>query len=279
MEAEINFPEDVEEIERSQLKKELEKVKIRIEKLMSTYKKGQIVQEGIKLAIVGKPNVGKSSLFNALIGYERAIVSDFEGTTRDFIEESLVIQGIPVKLLDTAGIRKTENKVEEIGIQKTKEVVDSADIVLFVFDSSQEITKEDLEIYETVKYKNPIVVGNKYDLALVNNFKKDYFKDIIYVSSKTSYGLKNLEEEILKRLQLLEDTDNEIYINFRHYKILEKSLEKINQLIPNIENYIDMKEILMLEIQEIESYLQEIIGIIGTEDILGNIFSNFCIGK
>ncbi len=279
IEAEINFPEDVEEIEMSQLKEELEKVKNRIEKLMSTYKKGQIVQEGIKLAIVGKPNVGKSSLFNALIGYERAIVSDFEGTTRDFIEESLVIQGIPVKLLDTAGIRKTENKVEEIGIRKTKEVIDSADIVLFVFDSSQEITKEDLEIYETVKYKNPIVVGNKYDLALVNNFKKDYFKDIIYVSSKTSYGLKNLEEEILKRLQLLEDTDNDIFINFRHYKILEKSLEKINQLIPNIENYIDMKEILMLEIQEIESYLQEIIGEIGTEDILGNIFNNFCIGK
>ncbi|RMD47669.1 MAG: tRNA uridine-5-carboxymethylaminomethyl(34) synthesis GTPase MnmE, partial [Aquificota bacterium] len=180
IEAELNFPEDVEEIEETVIKKDLKEVIDKIKQLLSTYKKGKLIREGIKLAIVGRPNVGKSSLFNSLMGYERAIVSDIQGTTRDFIEESFTLNGIPVRLIDTAGIRESKDEIEKIGIQKTKEKIEEADIILFVFDVSKGLTEEDLKIYEEVKYKKPIVVGNKSDLILDKNQKKYYFKDIIY---------------------------------------------------------------------------------------------------
>lgn len=279
IEAELNFPEDVEEIDLKEIKKDLENVIKQIRHLLSTYKKGKLITEGIKLAIAGRPNVGKSSLFNALIGYERAIVSDIKGTTRDFIEESLNIDGIPVKLIDTAGLRVTEDKIERIGIEKTKEKINEADIVIFVFDAHEGITPEDMEIYEEIKEKNPIVVANKFDLVLDKNQKKYYFRDIIFTSTKTKLGIKDLEEEIFKRLGLAEDTDSEIYINLRHQNALEISLKILEKISENLEYYENFKEILMLEIREAKEHLNEITGEITTEDILGNIFSSFCIGK
>jgi tRNA modification GTPase len=279
IEAELNFPEDVEEIDFDLIKTNLIDVSNQINDLLKTYKKGQIIREGIRLAIVGRPNVGKSSLFNSFIGYERAIVSEIKGTTRDFIEESLIIQGVPVKLLDTAGIRKTEDKIENLGIKLAKDKIKEADIVIFVFDVYEGLTKEDLEIYEEIKYKNPIVVGNKIDLHLDKINEKYYFKDIIFLSSKTLQGFDKLENEISKRVGLLEYHDDEIFINLRHFEILKQADEKIKKIIENLQNYEEFKEILILEIQEIEKLLKEIIGEITTEDILGNIFSNFCIGK
>lgn len=279
IEAELNFPEDVEEIDFDMIKQTLKKVISQIEKLMTTYKKGELIREGIKLAIVGRPNVGKSSLFNALVGYERAIVSEYQGTTRDFIEESFSIQGIPVKLLDTAGIRETQDKVEKIGIEKALEKIQEADIVLFVFDASEGVTEEDLKIYQLVKDKNPIIVANKSDLILDKNPQKYYFKDIIFVSSKTQENLNKLEEIILQTLNLIEDSDTDIYINLRHYEALKKAKQILQEVLNNIENYKDHKEILMLELTEAEKHLEEITGEITTEDVLGNIFSKFCIGK
>ncbi|WP_297453271.1 tRNA uridine-5-carboxymethylaminomethyl(34) synthesis GTPase MnmE [Persephonella sp.] len=279
IEAELNFPEDVEEIDFDMVKQTLKKVISQIEKLMTTYKKGELIREGIKLAIVGRPNVGKSSLFNALVGYERAIVSEYQGTTRDFIEESFSIQGIPVKLLDTAGIRETQDKIEKIGIEKALEKIQEADIVLFVFDASEGVTEEDLKIYQLVKNKNPIIVANKSDLILDKNSQKYYFKDIIFVSSKTQENLNKLEEKILQTLNLIEDSDTDIYINLRHYEALKKAKQIIQEVLNNIENYKDHKEILMLELTEAEKHLEEITGEITTEDVLGNIFSKFCIGK
>ncbi|WP_029520422.1 tRNA uridine-5-carboxymethylaminomethyl(34) synthesis GTPase MnmE [Persephonella sp. IF05-L8] len=279
IEAELNFPEDVEEIDFNRVIQTLKNVISQIEKLMATYKKGERIREGIKLAIVGRPNVGKSSLFNALVGYERAIVSEYQGTTRDFIEESFSIQGIPVKLLDTAGIRETQDKIEKIGIEKALEKIQEADIVLFVFDASEGITEEDLKIYQLVKDKNPIIVGNKSDLILDKSSQKYYFKDIIFVSSKTQENLNKLEEKILQTLNLIEDSDTDIYINLRHYEALKKAKQILQEVLNNIENYRDHKEILMLELTEAEKYLEEITGEITTEDVLGNIFSKFCIGK
>ncbi|WP_029523267.1 tRNA uridine-5-carboxymethylaminomethyl(34) synthesis GTPase MnmE [Persephonella sp. KM09-Lau-8] len=279
IEAELNFPEDVEEIDFNRVIQTLKNVISQIEKLMATYKKGELIREGIKLAIVGRPNVGKSSLFNALVGYERAIVSEYQGTTRDFIEESFSIQGIPVKLLDTAGIRETQDKIEKIGIEKALEKIQEADIVLFVFDASEGITEEDLKIYQLVKDKNPIIVGNKSDLILDKSSQKYYFKDIIFVSSKTQENLNKLEEKILQTLNLIEDSDTDIYINLRHYEALKKAKQILQEVLNNIENYRDQKEILMLELTEAEKYLEEITGEITTEDVLGNIFSKFCIGK
>ncbi len=279
IEAELNFPEDVEELDFNLIKSNLNEVLQNIEGLIKTYKKGELIREGIKLAIVGKPNVGKSSLFNSFVGYERAIVSDIEGTTRDFIEESLMIKGIPVKLLDTAGIRETKDKIESLGIKLAKDKIKEADIIIFVFDVSEGITKEDLEIYEEIKDKNPIIVGNKIDLHLDKINEKYYFKDIIFLSSKTLQGFDQLENEISKRLGLLEFQDEEIYINLRHFEILKQAENKLKNVLDNLQNYEEFKEILILEIQEIENLLKEIIGEITTEDILGNIFANFCIGK
>ncbi|RMA93046.1 tRNA uridine-5-carboxymethylaminomethyl(34) synthesis GTPase MnmE [Hydrogenothermus marinus] len=279
IEAELNFPEDVEEIDMNIVKENLKEVIDEIKKLISTYKKGKIINEGIKLAIVGRPNVGKSSLFNALVGYERAIVSDIQGTTRDFIEESYQIDGIPIRLIDTAGVRDAKDEIEKIGIEKTKEKIKEADIVLFVFDVSEGFTEEDKKIYEEVKDKNPIIVGNKTDLILDKNQKKCYFKDIIYTSVKSQKGISELEKEILKNLHLTEDSDSEIYINLRHQESLKKALDVLNKIYTNFENYKDFKEILMIDIKEAENYLSEIIGEIATEDILGKIFSSFCIGK
>ncbi|NPA51964.1 MAG: tRNA uridine-5-carboxymethylaminomethyl(34) synthesis GTPase MnmE [Aquificae bacterium] len=279
IEAELNFPEDVEEVDIEHIQKEIEKVLSQIDRLISSYKKGQIYTQGIKLAIIGRPNVGKSSLFNALIGYERAIVSEYQGTTRDFIEENISIKGIPVKLLDTAGLRETNDTIEKIGIQKTKEKLEEADIVIFVFDASEGWTKEDKTLYEEIKQKKPIIVGNKIDLLLDKNHRNNIIKDIIYVSSKTKQGIPLLEEKIFERLNVKEDIGDEIYINFRHYKALEKSKATLESSLKNLEMLKNQKEILMLDIQEAEKHLEEIIGEITTEDVLGNIFSNFCIGK
>jgi tRNA modification GTPase len=281
IEAELNFPEDVEEIPIENIKPDLTFVIEKINELIKTYKKGQLITEGIKLAIVGRPNTGKSSLFNVFIGYERAIVSDIKGTTRDFIEESFNIKGFPVKLIDTAGIRKAKDTLEKIGIQKAKEKIDEADIILFVFDASVGITEEDKQVYNEIKHKNVIIIGNKIDLGIEEISIKDYFKDkeIIFTSSKTLKGLPQLEEKIVEKLGLLEDTDTDIYINIRHLQALKKAKQTLEKILNELSFYEYQKEILMLEIREANYYLKEIIGEIHTEELLGNIFSSFCIGK
>lgn len=281
IEAELNFPEDVDEIPLETIKPDLEFVIENINKLIKTYKKGKLITEGIKLAIVGRPNVGKSSLFNAFVGYERAIVSDIKGTTRDFIEEEFNIKGFPIKLIDTAGIREAKDKLEKIGIQKAKEKIDEADIILFIFDASVGITEEDKQVFSEIKHKNVIIIGNKIDLGVEENSIKDYFKnkELIFTSSKTQEGLSRLEEKIVEKLGLLEDTNIDIYINIRHLQALEKAKQTLEKILSELSFYEYQKEILMLEIREANYYLKEIIGEIHTEELLGNIFSSFCIGK
>jgi tRNA modification GTPase len=278
IEAEINFPEDVEEIDSKLIIDNLSQVKTQIEKLLSSYKKGSIVKEGIKLAIVGRPNVGKSSLFNAMVGYERSIVSEYKGTTRDFIEESLKINDIPVILLDTAGLRETSEYVEKVGIEKAKQKIEEADIILFVIDGSEGFTDEDKKIYDEIKNKTHIFVVNKADLIEkpLDIFEK--FDNIVYTSSKTYQGIKELEEKIAEILGITE-TEDEVFINLRHYNLLKQAVEKIEYINSNLDFLLQNKEILMLDLQEVLSYLQEIVGQITTEDVLGNIFSKFCIGK
>ncbi|WP_456401174.1 tRNA uridine-5-carboxymethylaminomethyl(34) synthesis GTPase MnmE [Persephonella sp.] len=283
IEAELNFPEDVDELDRDIIVNTLADVLNTINRLISTYKKGEIIKSGIKLAIVGRPNVGKSSLFNKLLGFERSIVSEIHGTTRDFIEESISIRGIPVVLLDTAGLRETADKIEKLGIERTNKKIEEADVILFVFDLSEGITDDDLKIFDKVKDKDPIVVGNKLDLVSekeVDIFKKKYyFKNVIFVSTKNHKNLDLLEEEIFKKLGIIEESDSEIYINLRHYKKLENAKNILEKTVQNIDELYELKEILMLEIKEAVKNLEEITGEITTEDVLGNIFNKFCIGK
>jgi tRNA modification GTPase len=278
IEAEINFPEDVEEIDSQLIVENLLKVKKSIDKLVGSYKKGSLIKEGIKLAIVGRPNVGKSSLFNAMVGYERSIVSSYQGTTRDFIEETLKIKDIPIILLDTAGIRETAEYVEKLGIERSKQKIEEADIILFVIDGLQGFTDEDKKIYDEIKNKIHIIVINKADLITkpLDIFEKS--DNIIYTSSVTFQGIKDLEEKIIEILGITE-TEDEIIINLRHYTLLKQAIEKIEKVVENIDFLIENKEILMLDLQEVLNYLEEIVGHITTEDVLGNIFSKFCIGK
>jgi tRNA modification GTPase len=278
IEVEINFPEDVEEIDSSLIISQLEEVKSQIDKLLASYKKGNLIKEGIKLAIVGRPNVGKSSLFNALVGYERAIVSEIQGTTRDFIEESLKIKDIPVILLDTAGLRDTEDKIEKIGIEKAQEKINEADIILFVIDASSGFTEEDIKIYDKIKDKPHIIVVNKSDL---NNKPIDFFEkydNIVYTSVINNQGIKELEEKIITSLGIIEKEDD-LFINLRQSTLLKQAKEKIEEIENHISYLINNKEILMIYIQEALNYLDEVVGAISTEDVLDNIFSKFCIGK
>ncbi len=278
IEAELNFPEDVEEIDSDLIIKKLKEVKESIEKLLSNYSKGNLIKEGIKFAIVGRPNVGKSSLFNAIIGYERAIVSDIEGTTRDFIEENLKIKDIPIILLDTAGLRDAIDKVEKIGIERAKEKLKEADIILFVIDGAKGFTQEDEKIYNQIKDKLHIIVVNKTDLMTkpLDNFKN--YDNIVYISATKLQGIEDLESKIVQSLGIIEKED-ELFINLRQYTLLKQAKEKIEEVEKEISFLIENKEILMLNIQEILKPLDEIIGAISTEDILSNIFSKFCIGK
>jgi tRNA modification GTPase len=278
IEAEINFPEDVEEIDSNIIISQLEEVKSQIDKLLASYKKGNLIKEGIKLAIVGRPNVGKSSLFNALVGYERAIVSEIQGTTRDFIEESLKIKDIPIILLDTAGLRDTEDKIEKIGIEKAQKKINEADIILFVIDAYSGFTGEDRKIYDKIKDKPHIIVVNKSDL---NNKPIDFFEkydNIVYTSVINNQGIKELEEKIITSLGIIEKEDD-LFINLRQSTLLKQAKEKIEEIENHINYLINNKEILMIYIQEALNYLDEVVGAISTEDVLDNIFSKFCIGK
>ena len=280
IEADIEFAEeDIPTLTKEQVLQMVEKVINGIDELLKTAKTGKFIREGLKLAIVGKPNVGKSSLFNALLKEERAIVTDIAGTTRDYIEETLQIKGIPVKLIDTAGIRKAEDVVEKIGIERSLKKIEEADVILFVFDASNEITQEDMEIYNKIKDKEHIIVANKIDLGIKANLEIFKEKNIIKVSALTGEGLDNLAEEILEKAGVTVSESVNVYVSVRHENLLKKAKEVLERFMKEYREKEISPEIAMLDLREASDYLGEILGEITTEDILGKIFSTFCIGK
>ena len=280
VEADIEFAEeDIPTLTKEQVLEMVDKVLKGIDELLKTAKTGKFIREGIKLAIVGRPNVGKSSLFNALLKEERAIVTDIEGTTRDYIEETLQLKGIPVRLIDTAGIRETQDIVEKIGVERSKKKIEEADLVLFVIDGSREITDEDLKIYETIKTKERIVVVNKVDLPLRANLEIFKGENIIKVSALTGEGLEELSEEILKKVGVQLEESVNIYVSLRHETLLKKAKEVLERFKEEYRTKDISPEIAMLDLREASDYLGEILGDITTEDVLGKIFSTFCIGK
>ena len=284
IEAEVEFSEeDIDEVVNEKVIKDCEEVKGQMEDLLKNADKGKILREGLNVIIVGKPNVGKSSLLNALLEEKRAIVTDVPGTTRDTIEEYINIDGIPVKLIDTAGIREARNEVEKIGVERTKECIDKADLILFMIDGSREIDDEDMKIVEIAKNRDVIVIINKHDLPMnvdIEYIKKTFYnKPVLYVSVKTNEGVSSIKEEITNFVYKGKVSVKDIYVtNIRHKKALNDAIESIENGITTIKNGypIDMASI---EIKDAYLKLGEITGKTVSEDIIDRIFTNFCIGK
>ena len=281
----IDYPEyDVEDVTNKQVEDMLNSVQDKLEKLEKSFDNGKIIKEGIKTVIVGRPNAGKSSLLNAILKEDRAIVTEFEGTTRDTIEEFVTINGIPLKLVDTAGIRKAKDEVEKIGIEKTKEMTKEAELVIAIFDSSEELTKEDMEILDLIKDKKTIIVLNKSDLPSKTNENdvrlKKASESIINISALNKKGIEGLYDEISKLFNLNEiNLDHEIVItNLRHKNLINKANENVKKAKEALKQKMPL-DIIAIFIKDILEDLGTITGEIATDDIIDEIFSKFCLGK
>ena len=285
IEVAIDYPEyDVDDVTISQITEMLDKIENKLLKLEKSFDNGKIIKEGIKTAIIGKPNVGKSSLLNAILKEDRAIVTEYEGTTRDTIEEFVNINGIPLKLVDTAGIRNAKDEVEKIGINKSRDIANEADLVIAIFDSTKELTKEDLEILNIAKNKKSIIILNKIDLETKideNNEKiKQTSDNIIKISALNNIGIEKLYEKISELFNLNEiNLDNEsIITNIRHKNLISKSIEDVKKTKETINNKMPL-DIIAIFIKDILSDLSNITGEEVSEDIINEIFSKFCLGK
>lgn len=250
--------------------------------LILSYNKGKMIKEGVKTAIVGKPNVGKSSLLNSILREERAIVTHIPGTTRDIIEEVINLKGIPLVMVDTAGIRKTEDIVENIGVEKSKEMIEKADLILFVVDGSRELEEEDLKIYEKIDADRVIGILNKIDMERkIDISGLDKIKKWIEISAKNSVGIDSMEDEIYRYVVSgqVEDSSQKLVItNVRHKSALEKTKDAIKNIFETIDSGLPM-DLIAVDLKEAMDSLSEVTGEISSEDLLDHIFSNFCVGK
>lgn len=285
IEASIDFPEhDVEEITVSSIKSLLEEAKASAAALVDSFDEGKIIRDGLSTAIIGRPNVGKSSLLNVLLKENRAIVTEVPGTTRDIIEEYLNIGGVLIRLIDTAGIRETEDIVERIGVERTKAAISNSDLVILVLDASCELLPEDNEIIGLIKSKKIIAVLNKTDLGL--NINRKYLNElfgeanVIEMSVKNRFGIDKLEERI-KGLVLqgrVSINKNSMVTSIRHKNLLDRALESMERALSSIDNGIPV-DLISVDIREAWSSLGAITGDTVEEDIVKEIFSKFCIGK
>lgn len=285
IEASIDFPEhDIEELTIENVKNNILIAKDNIKELLNTYDEGKIQREGLSTAIVGRPNVGKSSLLNVLLKENRAIVTDIPGTTRDIIEEYLNLGGILIKLIDTAGLRETEDVVEKIGVERTKEAIDKADLIIFVIDVSEKLTKEDWDIISLTKGKKVIVVGNKIDLGInanLDEIQRIFGKNsIVKMSIKEYKGIKEIEKAIVDIVYSgsVKSKNTSLISNVRHKFLLEKTEDSLEKAQEAIETGIPV-DLISVDIRDAWRYLGEITGDTVEEDIVTEIFSRFCIGK
>ncbi|MDO5089304.1 MAG: tRNA uridine-5-carboxymethylaminomethyl(34) synthesis GTPase MnmE [Leptotrichiaceae bacterium] len=280
----LDYPEEgIEDPLPQNLRTNLEKVYEEADALIESYNKGKKIKEGIKTVIAGKPNVGKSTLLNSLLKEERAIVTHIPGTTRDVIEEIVNIKGIPLVLVDTAGIRKTEDIVENIGVKKSKQFIEMADLVLLVLDASKEIEKEDIEVMEKIKEYNKkmIILLNKTDLERKINLKDCNFENIVEISAKDNIGMEEMEKKIYSYIveEDIENTSEKLIItNIRHKTALEKTKESIKNIFETIDTGMPM-DLISVDLREALDSLSEITGEISSEDVLDHVFGNFCVGK
>lgn len=287
IELELDFSEeDVEFADRKALNTLLSTLKIEITKLINSFALGNVLKHGIPVAIIGKPNVGKSTLLNSILNEERAIVSDIPGTTRDTIEDTLNINGVTFRFIDTAGLRESYEEIETIGIERTYQKIEQASIILYVVDISETSVDEiiaslkDFEQHIKNKIKRFIVIANKTDLLYQTpQHLRDLLSlEVIFISAKRKENINLITDTLLKSVETERATDNTMISNIRHYEALNKTLETINQIEIAIENKIP-SDLIAIDLKTALYYLGEITGEITNDEILGNIFKNFCIGK
>ena len=283
IEATIDYPEyDLEEVTNAKILKILDEVDIILDSLEKSFYNGKILREGISTAIIGRPNAGKSSLLNIILNEERAIVTDIEGTTRDTIEEYISIDGVPLKIIDTAGIRNASDEVERIGVQKAIEIAKKSDVVIAIFDVSRELNKEDEEILSLLEDKNSIILLNKIDLDRKVSLEKikNVNKPIVEISTKTREGLDELYSEIsnLFKLKEIANDGETIVSNVRHKYIILNSRRNLDKARETIRNNMPI-DMISTHLKEILEELGKITGETVTEDVIAEIFSKFCLGK
>ena len=285
IEASIDYPEyDIEETTNSKTLKVLNEIRNKLVNLENSFENGKILKEGVKTVIIGKPNAGKSSLLNTLLKEDRAIVSDYAGTTRDTIEEFINVDGIPLKIIDTAGIRETNDFVEKIGVEKAIGLIKDADLVIALFDSSKELEEEDYKILELIKNKKSIVLLNKSDLSDLNiktiNYISNTNKKVIKASMKTKNGIAELYKTISELFNNNElNSDNGIVItNIRHKNLIHNAINNLDEAENSIKNDMPI-DVVAICIKEVLESIGSITGDNVSEDIINKIFSKFCLGK
>ncbi len=280
VEGPIDFPFDVEPPSDSELEEKILSLKKETKSLLDTYKSGKRIESGVKVAITGKPNVGKSTLLNALLKFDRAIVSDIPGTTRDTIEETIDFFGVPVRLVDTAGVRETNDKIEKIGKERTLKAIKESDIVLFLFDASDEITDEDRMLEKLTEGKDRIIVLNKTDLPPKIDIStlKELFKneEIVQISALKKAGIEKLEQTMLKRIAPVRE-ESVLITTEREKQSLEDALGHIEKAKSMIGRGMD--ELIVEELKDAIFSIGLISGEEAPSEILNTIFSRFCIGK
>lgn len=280
IEVNIDYPEyeDIEVLSNEKILPSINKIKDTLIKTIKESENGRIINEGINVGIIGRPNVGKSSLLNSLLEEQKAIVTDIEGTTRDIVEGQIKLNGVLLNIIDTAGIRETDNIVEQIGVEKSYEIIDKSDLIIFLLNNNEPLTKEDLELYNKIKNKTHIIVLNKTDLKQVIDLTpiKEEVLKVSLLNNDASIILDKIKE--LFNLEKLETSDLTYLSNARSISLLKKSLNNISNAIDNINNN-DPIDIVELELKNAWSTLGEIIGETYTEELLDELFNRFCLGK
>ena len=280
IEVNIDYPEyeDIEVLTNESILPGIKKFKEKLEEIIKKSEDSKVIKEGIKVGIIGRPNVGKSSLLNSLLEEEKAIVTDVPGTTRDIVEGSLIVSGIPLNIIDTAGIRRTEDTVEKIGVEKSLKIIDTSDLVIYILNNNEEITEEEKELLEKTKNKKRIIVVNKIDLETKLN--KALLDNYIEMSVKENIGIDKIKEEIKRLFNIGEISTNDMtYLsNARSIALLKKSLNNINDAIDEINNNNPI-DIVELSLKESWNNLGEVIGETYTDELLDELFSRFCLGK
>lgn len=282
IEVNIDYPEyeDAEDITLQKLKEKLLPIKSKLEELLRNSNDAKIIKDGINICMIGRPNVGKSSLLNAFLEEDKAIVTDIAGTTRDIVEGETIINGIKINFLDTAGIRKTANVVEKIGVDKSKKIINTADLIILVLNNNEKLTPDDLELLDLVKNKNYIIFINKNDLPANIDLPDKKYVNVVYGNTLTTTGIKELKEMIttLFNLEKISTNDATYITNARHKALIEVALNYLNSALENIDNSysVDMLEI---DIRACWDTLGEIIGATYKDELLDELFSNFCLGK